>query len=170
MKRWLSSLVAVTVGICIGCAIGYARVLMSAADKNVLIARPTGNNFQRVFTDMAKLYAFETLASNCKGTTDIPSVLGSEADLIQNLREAANGSALTPAIGVAESRLAIRNAMATEALKDPKLQSEQVARAQKLLERSGWREPSASSRMREVIVALDHEECRQTSTTGESTG
>lgn len=162
-------MLAVTVGICIGCAIGYATVLMSAADKNALIAPPTGDNFQRVFTDMAKLYAFETLASNCKGATDMPTVLGNEADLIQNLRKAANGSGLTPPIDVAESRLAIRNAMATEGLKDPTLQSAQVARAQKLLESSGWRDPSASRRMREVIKALDHEECGQSPATGEST-
>jgi len=166
MRRWLSSLVAVMIGICIGGAIGYAVVLMSAAEKNALVARPTGNNFQRVFDDMAKLYALETLAANCRGTTDIQSVFGNEANLIQNLRETANGSGLTPAIDVAESRLAMRNAMA---LKDPELQSRQAARAQKLLESSGWKEASATSDMRDVIVALDHEECGQTSTTGQTT-
>jgi hypothetical protein len=169
VKKWLLSLVAVAAGIGIGCGIGFAIALMSAEDKNALIAQPTENGFQRVFTDMAKLYAFEVLASNCKGTDEMPSVLGNEEDLIQNLREAANGSGFTPPIDVAESRLAIRNAMATEGLKNPKFQAEQVARAQRLLENSGWGEPSASSRMREVIAASDHEECRQASTTGKST-
>jgi hypothetical protein len=168
MKRWFPSLAAVTVGIGIGCGIGYAVALMSAADKNVLIIPPTGNSFQRVFMNMGKLYAFETLASNCKGTSDIPFVLRNEADLIQKLREAANGSGLTPALDVAESRLAVRNAIMAEGAKDPKLQSEQAARAQKLLESNGWREPSAS-RMGQVIVALDHEECWQTPTTTEPT-
>ena len=165
MKKWLSSLVAVSIGLGIGCGIGYLAALLNAGARNVLVTSSlTGRRFQQVFTGMGKLYAFETLASNCKGSSDMRFVLGNEADLIVKLREAANGSGLNPAIDVAESRLAIRNAIAAEAAKDPKLQSEQVARARKLLESSGWRDPS-EARMRRVISALDEEECRQTPTT-----
>ncbi len=161
MKKWLSSLVAVTIGLGIGCGLGYFAALLNAGTKNVLVTSLTGSGFQQVFTGMGKLYAFETLASNCKGSSDMRFVLGNEADLIVRLREAANGTALNPAIDVAESRLAIRNAIAAEAVKDPKLQSEQVARAGKLLESSGWTDPS-EARMRRVITAPDQEECRQT--------
>lgn len=164
MKKWLSSFVAVTIGLGIGCGIGYCAALLNAGTKNVLVTNMTGSGFQQVFTGMGKLYAFETLASNCKGSSDMRFDLGNEADLIVKLREAANGTELNPAIDVAESRLAIRNAIAAEAAKDPKLQSEQVARARKLLERSGWSDPS-EARMRRVITALDQEECRQVPTT-----
>jgi len=164
MKKWLASLVAVTIGLGIGCSIRYSVALLNAGAKNVLVNSLTGSGFQQVFTGMGKLYAFETLASNCKGSSDMRLVLGNEADLIVKLREATNGSGLNPAIDVAESRLAIRNAVAAEAAKDPKLQSEQVARARKLLEGSGWSDPS-EARMRRVITALDEEECRQTPTT-----
>jgi hypothetical protein len=164
MKKWLASLVAVTIGLGIGCGIGYFAALLNAGAKNVLVTSLTGSGFQQVFTGMGKLYALETLASNCKGSSDMRFVLGNEADLIVKLREATNGSGLNPAIDVAESRLAIRNAIAAEAAKDPKLQSEQVARAGKLLESSGWRDLS-EARMRRVITALDEEECRQTPTT-----
>lgn len=168
MKKWLSSLVAVSIGLGIGCGTGYLAILLNARANNVLVSSLTGSRFQQIFTGMGKLYAFETLASNCKGSRDMRFVLGNEADLIVKLREAANGNGLNPAIDVAEARLAIRNAIAAEAAKDPKLQLEQVARARKLLESSGWRDPS-EARMRHVITALDEEECRQTPTTGAPT-
>lgn len=164
MKKWLSSLVAVSIGLGIGCGISYFAALLNAGDKNVLVTDMTGSGFQQVFTGMGKLYAFETLASNCKGSSDMGFVLGNEEDLIVKLREAANGTGLNPAIDVAESRLAMRNAIAAEAATDLKRQSEQVARARKLLESSGWRD-SSEDRMRHVITALDQEECRQTSRT-----
>jgi hypothetical protein len=164
MKKWLSSLIAVSIGLGIGCGIGYFAALLNAATKNVLVTTLTGSGFQQVLTGMGKLYAFETLASNCKGSNDMRFVLGNEADLIVKLREATNGNGLNPAIDVAEARLAIRNAIAIEAANDPKFQSERVARARKLLESSGWRDPS-EARMRRVITALDEEECRQTPTT-----
>ena len=161
MKKWLSSLVAVSIGLGIGCGIGYFVALLNAGTKNVVVTSLTGSGFQQVFTGMGKLYAFEALASNCKGSSGMRTVLDNEADLIVKLREATNGSGLNPAIDVAESRLAMRNAIAAEAAKDPKLQSEQGARARKLLESSGWRDPS-EARMRRVITALDEEECGQT--------
>ena len=163
MKKWLSSLVAVTIGLGIGCGVGYFAALLNAEAKNVLVSNLTGSGFLQVFTGMGKLYALETLASNCKGSSDMRFVLSNEADLIVKLREAANGSGPNPAIDVAESRLAIRNAIAAETAKDPKLQLEQAARAKKLLESSGWRDPS-EARMRRVITELDEEECRQTPT------
>jgi hypothetical protein len=160
MKRSLSSLVAVTIGLGIGCGIGYSAALLNAGAKNVLVTSLAGSGFQQVFTGMGKLYALEALASNCKGSSDMRFVLGNEEDLIVKLRGASNGTGLNPAIDVAESRLAIRNAIAAEAANNPQLQSEQGARAGKLLERSGWMDPS-DARMRRVIAALDQEECGQ---------
>ncbi len=160
MKKRLSSLVAVSIGLGIGCGVGYFAALLNAASKNVLVTDMTGSGFHQVFTGMGKLYAFETLASNCKGSSDMRFLLDNEADLIVKLRQAANGSGLSPALDVAEARLAIRNAIAAEAAKDPKLQSQQAARARKMLESSGWRDPS-EARMQRVITVLDEEECRQ---------
>jgi hypothetical protein len=169
MKGWLPSLIAVTVGICIGCGVGYAGALWNAANKNVLlIDTSTGNSFQQIFTDIGKLYAFEALASNCKGSTDMPSVLANEDALIQKLRRDANGSGLTPPIDVAEARLVFRGAIWAGGVKATETQSEQIGRAEKLLENSGWGESSGNSRMREVILAIDHEECGQPSTKGSS--
>jgi hypothetical protein len=168
MKRWLSSFIAVAVGLSIGAGIGYAVALIRARTNSVLIARPAGSRFERIYIDMGKLNALETLASNCKGVSDITSVLVSEADLIQNLGEAGNGSELAPAINVARSRLAIRNALSAELAKDSKVQSEQEARAQKLLEGAGWQDASAA-RMKQIIAALDQEQCQQSSANGERT-
>jgi hypothetical protein len=167
MKKWLSSLAAVTIGLGIGSGVGYFAALLNAGAKNVLVTTLSGSGFQPVFTGMGKLYALETQASNCKGSTDMRAVLENETNLIIKLREAANGSGLSPAIDVAESRLAVRKAMAAEAAKDPTLRSEQVVRARKLLESSGWRDPSEAG-MQHVITALEQEECRQTPTTPEA--
>lgn len=161
MRKWLPSTAAVAIGLSIGCGIGYFAALLNAGTKNVLITNLSGNGFQPVFAGMGKLYALETLASNCKGSSDMRFVLDNEAVLVAKLREAAMGSGLNPALDVAESRLAIRNAIAAEAAKDSQRREEQVTRAKKLLEGSGWKDPSEAG-MRRVITALDQEECRQT--------
>lgn len=162
MRKLLSSAAAMVVGLCIGGGIGYAAALLKAGTHSVLLARPAADSFARVYSDMGKLNAAETLASNCKGTSDVLSALASEADLIEDLRKAGNGSELSPTIDVAEGRLAIRIAASPGLAKDPKLQSEQEARAQKLLGSAGsWRDPSAA-RMRQIVLALDQEQCHRT--------
>lgn len=147
------------VGLCIGGGIGYAAALLKAGTHSVLLARPAGDSFARVYSDMAKLNAAETLASNCKGTSDVLSALSSEANLIEDLRNAGSGIELSPTIDVAEGRLAIRIAASPGPTKDPRLQSVQEARAQKLLGIAGWRDPSPDH-ARQIVLALDQEQCQ----------
>lgn len=80
-KKLLSSAVAIAVGLCIGVGIGYAAALLRAGTQSVLLARPSADNFARVYSDMGKWNAAETPASNCKGGKDVPSALANEADL-----------------------------------------------------------------------------------------
>jgi gas vesicle protein len=160
LRRLLSSLVALAAGLCIGGVIGYATALLKAGTNSVLLAPPGADKFARVYSDMGKLSAAEILASNCKGVSDVTSVLANEDDLIRNLRKDLNEHELTPTIDVAEGRLAIRIAASLESVKDPKLHSEQKDRAEKLLGKAGWRDPSAG-RMRQIVLALDEEQCQR---------
>lgn len=165
MNRWFSSAIAVAVGACVGLAAGYGVALVKAGTTSVLLSGPAGNRFERVSKDMGKLNALEVLVSNCKGASDASSTFANEADVIRRLRETQPGSA-SAIIDVAEARLTIRTALTAETANDAKLQSGQEARAQKLLERAGWRDPSAS-RMRQIIMGMDKEQCQQPTTNGE---
>lgn len=168
MRRWSTLVISIAVGLSIGCGIGYAIALVRAGTNTVMVAHPSGDNFKRVFAGMGKLNALERLASNCTGESNIPSALSNESELIKDLREAADRNGLTPAINVAESRLATRSALLAERAKDPKLQSEQEARASRLLESAGWRDPSPAH-MRQIIAALDLDHCGQSSPKEERT-
>jgi hypothetical protein len=166
MKRWLSSLITLGVGVCIGVLTGYGVAVLKAATSSVLVTAPRGGEFQRVYTDMGKLNALEMLSSNCSGVSDIRPTLSKEADVVRNLRTTENASASAATIDLADSRLAIRAAMVAEAAKDTKTQLEQESRAQKLLESAGWRDPSAA-RMRRIISELDQDRCGRSSTNTE---
>jgi gas vesicle protein len=165
VQKLFSTVASMVVGLCIGGGIGYAAALLKAGTHSVLLARPAADSFARVYSDMGKLNAAETLASNCSGTSDVPSAMANESDLIEDLRKAGNGSELSPTIDVAEGRLAIRIAASPGSVNDAKLQSEQESRAQKLLGSTGWRDPSAG-RMRQIVLALDQEQCQRPASNG----
>jgi hypothetical protein len=161
-RRWFRFASAVLFGVCLGLATGYFAVLVRAGANSALLDSPVGHGFRRAYTDMGKLRALEIVAADCKGSGDVSSTMTKQAEVIQSLRMDLSGAAI---IDVAEARLASRAAVAAEAAKDAKLQSEQETRAHKLLESAGWHDSSAV-RMRQITLLLDREQCGHTNEEG----
>ena len=162
MKRWFPFAGAILFGVCLGLATGYLGVLVRSGANSALVDSPVGHGFRRAYTDMGKLRALEIVAADCKGSGDLSSTLTKQAEVIQSLRMDLGGAAI---IDVAEARLASRTAVAAEAAKDGKLQSEQETKAHKLLESAGWHDSSAV-RMRQITLSLDREQCGNTNEGG----
>lgn len=166
MKSWLPYAIALSAAICVGVGTGYVAAFLRAGTNSLLVASPTGDSFQQVYMGMGRLNALDILASNCEGKGDIRPTSAKEEGAIQNLRQAENEIGSAAPIDVAESIVAVRAAVLAEEAKDSSAHFAQEARAQKLLEAAGWRDPSAA-RMRQVIIALDQERCGRSSTKGE---
>jgi len=162
MKRWFPFASAALFGVCLGLATGYFAVLVRAGANSALLDSPVGHGFRRTYADMGKLRALEVAAADCKGSGDVSSTLSKQAEVIESLRMDLGGAAI---IDVAEARLASRTAVAADAAKDGKLQSEQETKAHKLLESAGWHDSSAV-RMRQITLSLDREQCGNSNAEG----
>lgn len=165
MTKWRASTIAAVIGICLGAGAGYAAALLAAGADTPLMSRPSGSNFNRLFLGMGRLEALEINAANCGGTSNAPSVLKDEAELIPEIERAAHAQGLNPPIGVAEAILAARDASVAQRVGDRELQSQQEARAENLLESAGWTKASAAD-IHEIVARLDADQCREASAGG----
>jgi hypothetical protein len=145
---------AIVAGLSIGSMGGYLSSLVRAGAKAMFVADP-------LVSGMEKLNAFEIRAANCSGGSSNPSVTDKELMVVRDLRQ--NKDDISPAlIDVADARLATRIAMAAQTGSDAHLPDDREKEVRGLLEKAGWRNPSAAH-MREIINSLDQEQCRAAS-------
>jgi hypothetical protein len=165
MTKWRATLIASLVGIFLGAGGGYAAALLSAEASTPVISGPSGDNFNRLFLGMGRLEALEIAAANCGGTSNTPSVLSGEAELIPKIERAAHAQGLNPPIRIAEAILAARNASVAQKTGDRELQSQQEEQAENLLEGAGWSKASAAD-IQGIVARLDANQCHPASSGG----
>jgi hypothetical protein len=163
-RKGLLMLIGVVVGIGVGFGLGYFRAAAGTVSQMPLFqpSRPTAVGFDREFDDFSRLGAMEYVAA-CGDKKSALRALESETEILNGMRER-NASDATWLLHVAEARLIVRKAIAREQESPMNLQSDALKQdalsVEILLKGAGWRDPS-ESHMREVIHALDDDQCRK---------
>jgi hypothetical protein len=165
MNRRLLPLIGGLVGIGLGLGFGYVGAVAGMVSQIPLLRlnRSAAGGFDRELDDFSRLGALEYVAA-CGERNSALRALDSEAEILRGIRER-NGSDASALLRVAEARLIVRKAMATEHQESPmKLHPDAMKQGapsvEVLLKDAGWRDPS-ESHMRDVIRALDDDQCRQ---------
>jgi hypothetical protein len=163
-RKGLLKLIGVLVGIGLGFGLGYFRAVAGTVSQMPLLqpSRFTAVGFDREFDDFSRLGAMEYVAA-CGDRKSALRALESETQMLHGMQER-NASDSTWLLRVAGARVIVRKAMAREQESPMNLQSDALKQeslsVEILLKGAGWRDPS-ESHMREVIRALDEDQCRK---------
>jgi hypothetical protein len=163
-RKVLVPLIIVLLAGALGFGLGYFGAVAGAVSQMPLFqqGRTSAVGFDREFDDFSRLGALENVAA-CGDSKSVSKALEGETDLLHGMQER-SASHTTPLLLIAEARLIVRKAMATE--RDPlsKIQPEtgkqEASRVEILLKGAGWQDAS-ESHLREVIRALDDDQCRK---------
>jgi hypothetical protein len=146
-------------GLALGYAVGFGTSAVVSLSAEPFIASPysSRDSFTNVFLGVGRLGAADDVAGFCKGPAGKPSGhdhLKDEDYAIRAIQDEAPSSGLNPPLDIARARLAVRRAMLAEKSKDAQSKAKYEDAASSLLQKSGWKDPSAAH-MREIIMALD---------------
>ena len=159
-----SKLVSCAVGIvalAFGYGVGFGTSALRSVVESPLLANPSAgqDNFTGVFRGFNRLAAAEMAGGAC----DIPTndYLLAEDSAITAIQKRTLAANLNPPLDVARARLALRRARVAEKIGDLQLKTKYEEDAQRLLEKSGWKD-SSPAHLRQVVYAIDSREntCR----------
>lgn len=146
-------------GLALGYALGYGTSAIVSMSAEPFIASPysSRDNFTNVFRGVGRLGASDDAAGFCNGPKPNPSAqdyLRNEDYAIRAIEDHAPASGLNPPLDIARARLAVRRAMLAEKNGDVQLKMKYENAAAELLQKSGWRDPSAAH-MRQIVTQID---------------
>ena len=141
-------------GLALGYGIGFATSVVGAMSDIPMMANPyaSRDSFTSVFRAIGRLGAAEDVAGFCGSPKRDP--LASEDFAIRAIEDRAGAASLNPPLDVARARLAVRHAVLAEKNSDLQLKARYEETASELLEKSGWKDPSAAH-MRQIVTKLD---------------
>jgi|SRR5580704_7337968 hypothetical protein len=154
MKSALIIVAFVVLGLALGYGVGFATcVVGTMADSPILPKLSTSpDGFTSVFKGMGSLGAAELAAGICGRKRIDP--LAFEDDAIRAIQDRAAAAGLNPPLDVARARLALRRAVLAEQSNDMQLKTKYEEDAGQLLQKSGWKDPSADH-LRMIMTQQD---------------
>ncbi len=156
MRARLTIAACAVLGLALGYGIGFATSVVRATSDIPPMANPyaSRDRFTSVFRAMGRLGAAEDAAGFCASSKQDPLTLEDLA--IRAIDDRAGAAKLNPPLDVARARLAVRRAILAEKNNDLQLKTRYEETANELLQKSGWKDPSASH-MRQIVTLLDTE-------------
>lgn len=143
-------------GLALGYGIGFATSVVGAMSDIPPMANPyaSRDRFTGLFRAMGRLGAAEDAAGSCGSSKKDPLTVEDLA--IRAIDDRAGAAQLNPPLDVARARLAVRRAIVAEKNNDLQLKTRYEETANGLLQKSGWKDPSALH-MRQIVTRLDTE-------------
>lgn len=154
MRTRLTVAAFVVLGLALGYGIGFATSVVGVMSDIPMMANPytSRDSFTSVFQAVGRLAAAEDVAGFCGSSKTDP--LTNEDFAIRAIEDRASAASLNPPLDVARARLAVRRAILAENHNNLQLKTRYEETANALLQKSGWKDPSASH-MRQIVTRLD---------------
>lgn len=154
MRNRLSIAACVLLGLALGYGAGFATRVVGVFSEMPFVSNPYAgrDSFAKVFRGFGRLGAAETVAGSCGRPKNDP--LAAEDFAIHAIQDAASAASLNPPLDVAQARLALRRANLAEKNNDPQGKTQYDETASQLLQKSGWKDPSAAH-VRQIVTQID---------------
>jgi hypothetical protein len=144
----------VILGLALGYGAGFATCVVGTFSEMPFVTNPYAgrDSFTKVFRGFGRLGAAEIVAGSCGRPKNDP--LAAEDYAIQAIQAAAPTASLSPPLDVARARLALRRAKLAETNNDPQGKMQYEEAASQLLQKSGWKDPSAAH-IQQIVAQID---------------
>jgi hypothetical protein len=141
-------------GLVLGYGAGFATHAVGVFSEMPFVSNPYAgrDSFTKVFRGFGRLGAAETVAGFCGSPKSDP--LAAEDFAIHAIQDAASAASLNPPLDVARARLALRRANLAEKNNDPRAKTQYEETASQLLQKSGWKDPTAAH-LRQIVAQID---------------
>lgn len=156
MRTRLAIAGCLVLGLALGYGVGFATSVVQTTSALPFFANPyaSRDSFTSVFRGLGRLGAAEDVAGMCGGAKNDP--LAVEDFAIRALQDRVAAAGLNPPLDVARARVALRRAMRAEKNNDPQLKAQYEEAVGQLLQKSGWKDPSAAH-LRQIVHQIDTE-------------
>jgi len=159
MRSWIIVAAVIVAGLVIGYASGFVTSVIVSTSNVPILSNPYSSNdsFTAVFRGVGRLGAADGVAGHCDGPSShsrVGDYLSNEDFAIRAIQDRAAAAGLNPPLDVARARLLVRRAMLAGKNHDSRLEAQDEEAATQLLNKAGWKDPSAAHMVR-IVNEMD---------------